>query len=426
MGVRLIAFFALAALVAGCSDEVEAGSRVAGDAGGIRAVGGPRSADPRVVAVRAALAGGRLDVADTLLAQVGEAAGIESPLLRARLALYRGDGIGALREVEAARAAWPGDGRVYAMAAEVYAALGRFQAANEELGAGLREAGRTADLERSTGVCLIAQSGGVARGLEHLERAQKLDPELPFLARPLQQAHLLRGRRALGEDDPVAAMQHAKAAAALWPDDLDVLELEADARASLLDFDRAIELYGRLEAAGRATGDTRALLHKSAGTAELLVGNRAQAVEHFRRARELGMDEAGLGFGATLLSEEVGRRVEAGIAAYEAGDLPAARAAFEGALELDAKNHEARNHLGVVCFRAEDYAAAAACWREVLDAAAAGAVDLPEPVHINLSRALDLAGKKSAALAVLDAYLEREPEGEWAPLTVEARRRLAP
>ena len=75
-------------------------------------------------------------------------------------------------------------------------------------------------------------------------------------------------------------------------------------------------------------------------------------------------------------------------------------------------------------FRREDFGAAAAAWREVLDRATAAGVTLPEPVELNLARALKLSGADRDARAVLEEYLRTAADGPWAVEAEEMLRRL--
>ena len=160
-------------------------------------------------------------------------------------------------------------------------------------------------------------------------------------------------------------------------------------------------------------GEELALIHQRCGTRLLLERDRAAALEHYLAARALGLDAEGLGFGATLLADEAVAWIDRGIGQREAGDLAAARASFEEALRLDPASLEAQNHLGVARFELGDPRGAAEL---------AGDELLPEPVHLNLARAWDLAGEPARARRALAAYLEREPDGAWSEAT---RRRLA-
>jgi tetratricopeptide (TPR) repeat protein len=412
---------ALALALAACSGS-------AGSAEGTASAAAPRafeaSADPRVCELRWALEFGRLDLARTLYEQVGALAGPEAPLLAARLALSAGDEVAALRAVEEARALSPGDPRPFATAAEIYASLGRFEAAARELSEGAARSAGGPELERARGVVLILQPGGAAPGLEVLEALHARAPKTPFLARPLSQAHLLAGRRLLGEGDGAAALAHAQKAAELDPDELDVKELEADALQSVQEYDQALALYAELEELGRDTRALQAEVHQRAATFDLLRRDRAQAIRHYRAARALGLDEEALGFGASVLAEEAQAVLQRGVAAYDAGDLAAARAAFAEALELDPGNLAAQNHLGVVLFHAGDYAGAAQAWERLLAAARASGVELPEPVELNLARAQKLAGRQDDARRTAEEFLARDPAGPHAVEAAELLRRL--
>lgn len=383
-----------------------------------------RSRDPRVVALREAIEFGRLDLARTLFGQVGELAGTEGPLLAARLALLEGDALAALKGVEEARRRDPDDRRVYGTAAEIYANLGRFASARDELAAGLRAAGSGPELDRATGVIYLLQPGGARQGLEALERARGADPELPFLARPLSQAHILVASRRLADGDPEDALEHALQARALDPGEVDAIDLEAECRAALFEFERAFELYAELESFGVDVADRRAHLHKSAATFHVNFGDRAAAIEHYVAARAQGLDDAALGFGATFLRDRAVERIDRGIEAYGAGDLAGARAAFEEALAIDTTCLEAANHLGVVAFREGDYRGAAARWEDVWEQVLAEVAEPAEPVHLNLARAWRMAGEPARARAVLEAYLARDPDGPWGAESREALRRL--
>ena len=271
---------------------------------------------------------------------------------------------------------------------------------------------------------LILQPGGAERGLERLEAARKLDPGTPFLDRPLSQAHLLIGRRLAGEGHPEEALKHAQAAFELDPEELDTKELLADCRQLVSDFAGALKLYEELQEQGRDTLAVRAELHQRAATYELFHHEREKAVEHYLAARELGLDDEALGFGATVLREEAEAALHKGVEAYDAGALVSARQSFERALLMEPENIAARNHLGVVLFHQEDYAGAAQAWKVVLAEAQARALELPEPVELNLARAQKLAGLEGEARETVEGFLEREPESVYAREAEELLRRL--
>jgi lipoprotein NlpI len=117
-------------------------------------------------------------------------------------------------------------------------------------------------------------------------------------------------------------------------------------------------------------------------------------------------------------------RIEPGLRAYDAGELAQARAAFEAALLFEPESLEARNHLAVVSFRSSDFEAAAEEWRAVLELARATGIELPEPVHLNLARALYQAGRAGEVREVLERYLAERPGGEHAQATREMLQRL--
>ncbi|MEW6073415.1 MAG: tetratricopeptide repeat protein [Planctomycetota bacterium] len=415
--LRLLPLLALAlalALAAACGGE-EAPR-------GVPAAAGPRS--PRLRAAETALERGRAVEARALLAELGAEAGLDGILLAARLELEAGDEVGALRTLARARERDPGDGRVRAAEAELYATLGRLAAAEEALREGWREAGHTPALERAAGVFFSCTPGGAELGLARLEKAIAADPELPYTARPLFQARLLAGRAEIARGEHASALAHAEAARAWDPADPAARELAAEALTGLHRYAEALAIYEGLEAEGRPLGATRALLHRQAATAALVGRDRAGAIEHYLAARRLGLDEAGLGFGAIVLTEEAAAETDRGAAAYAGGDLAAARTAFERALALDPASLPAQNHLGVVLFRLEDYEGAARSWTAVLAAAAGAGEELPEPVHLNLARAWHLAGDDGKARAVLSEYLDRLPDGPWSEETRELLVRL--
>jgi tetratricopeptide (TPR) repeat protein len=430
---RVPVALALLVLTAACSKDpgvaVEARETapiLAKPPGPILAVRTPRVRDPRLETLRADIGFGRLAAARAraeelhLVGEDGGVAGPEAPLLRARLAALDGRNIEAIRLVESARRARPADPDVYATMSEIYAAAGKLDAAWDEIRAGDAASGGAAELQRARGVVWICRQGGARKGLSYLEEALRSDPDLPFLARPLGQAHLLLGKEGAAAGDAAAALGHAREAAAFDPDDVDVGRFLGEALALSGDFDGAITQTLLLVERGLPLGGELALLEKKAGIAALLGEKRERALDHFAAARRLGLSDEELATGARLLDEEVGARVRVGVAAYGAGDFAASEASFRRALALDPERIEARNHLGVVLFQEGEHAEAAVCWETVIATAAREGLTLPEPVHVNLARALALAGDLPRAREALETYLVHHPDGPWAAETRSA------
>jgi len=382
----------------------------------------PRASTPGVVAATAALERLDLAAAGRELLALGE--GLDIELLRARLAALEGDEVGAVRRLEELRADHGDQARFYATAGEIHAAAGRLGSAEEEIRAGLARCGPTPELSRARGVLALAREGGARVGLNHLLEARTADPGLPFLAPALVQAHLLLGRKAMADGALVDSIGHARAARLAGPEDPEVRLLLADALSTAGELAEALELYEGLLADGEPVRDTLALVCKQAATAALVEGRRDLAVERNLRARELGLPQEQLGFGATLLAEESEQALGAGIEAFERDDLEQAGEHFERALRLDSESLAARNHLAVVRFQSGDPREAARLWREVLERARAEGIELPEPVHLNLARALYLDGRTDEVRQLLNDELARDPDGPWAEAARELLARL--
>jgi predicted Zn-dependent protease len=381
-----------------------------------------RGDDPRLRAATEALE--RLDVSAATRELLALDGGFDAELLRVRLSALEGDGIGAVRRLEALRADHADQARLYATAAEVHALAGRLGSAEEAIREGLERCGPTPELSRARGVLALAREGGARVGLNHLLEAREVDPELPFLARPLCQAHLLLGRQAMADGALVDAIGHARAARLALPGESEARLLLADALSASGELDEALALYEGLLADGEGVRDTLAQACKQGATAALVEGRREVAVDRYLRARELGLPGSELGFGASLLAEASAQAFEAGAAALQAGDLAGARERFARAVSLDPLSLAARNYLAVVQFKLGDYADAAAQWRAVLDQARAEGLELPEPVHVQLAGALVLDGRPDEARALLAEELARDPDGPGAEKARELLQRL--
>ncbi len=372
-----------------------------------------RAESPEARALRVSLDLGDYERAKELLEAHRGELGVEALLLEARLAALSGEDLEVLRLVEEARASAPADPRVYATAAELSAAAGRLETARSELERGVEAAGLTPELLRAQGVLELCRQGGASRGLALIERACQYDPELPFSSRARAQAHLLLAKSALSESRPRSALEQVKRSLELDAMDVDARLFLVDALAANHDFVNAAAVLVQLGEEGHGRQSELALMYKRAAMGELLERRRDQALEYFRLAREAGLAREELGSGAQLLADAAMEAMLEGTRAFEAGDLETARLRFEHALRLDGELIVVHNYLAVVLFQQEEFLPAATHWREVLDTAIAEDLKLPEPVHIFLAKALFAAEEKTAAREVLEAYLAREPEGEW-------------
>ena len=172
-----------------------------------------RLMEPKVVNVRDLIDKGRPDLARTVLDSFGpELAlelGVEEPLLRARISYLEGDSAKWLALVEEARAIDPKDPRPYATAVEIYAAMGRLDAARAELQRGAAAVGSvvTPELQRAQGIVAIVTPGGAKVGLSLLEAAHRADGDLPFIGRPMGQAYYLMAQVAFAADQPQLALE---------------------------------------------------------------------------------------------------------------------------------------------------------------------------------------------------------------------------
>ncbi len=430
--------FALLALAAlqGCSDDSNkpaAGStaRAAGplpqppSAALVHPRQLPHSQDPRVVACAAALESGDLPQAQSLLLDLADREAPDSICLRARLLAARGDSVGAVREIEAARKTWPDQGCLYATLAEIHAMGGRLESAQEEIRAGLAVAGPTPDLSRARGVLLLLQSGGSKAGMMHLLEATKAEPGLWFCTAALSEAHRLLATEALGEQNPVEALAHARLGLALEPKNPELHLLLADALVATGNFDEGLPAYEEIQRGGRDLGASLRLYYQKGAMMALLEGRKDVALERYVRARQLGATNEELGSGAGVLHRAVVEAQAKADQAYEGEHWNDARTELDKLLAIDPTDMAALTERGVVCFKLEDYASAESSWRTVLERAEHEHLPLPDPVHLKLASALHKQGKDSEIKPLLDQYLAAQPNGEWAQLTREALARLS-
>lgn len=375
---------------------------------------------PELARLRAALEFGRLAEVEQLL-PLAARAGAEEGVLRARAMALRGARIDALRILAEAAAARPLDPEPRGAAAEIYAASGAFEDALREILALERVSKSDPVVLRARGVAMLCKDGGAAQGLELLTRARAADPDLPYCDRALAQAHLLVGKDAAKKKDLAAALLHAEASTRHDPDEVDAQRFHSECLAAAGRFPEARAVLDALAARGVPLGAEVALLEKRAGFDALLRGRREDALAHFVAARAQGLDAAGLGSAAELLAQAAAQDVSEGVRLFGEGRVDEAALRFALALERDPEELSARNHLAVCRLRQGRPAEAAPLWREVLAVARAEGLELPEPVHLNLAHALSKTGDAEGARAALRDYLEREPQGRFAP---ETRRAL--
>lgn len=402
----------------------EGGSETPGDASAAARPGeGPvevrveRDDSERVRSLRAALEFGDLVTVEELLEEVAPGLGVEGELLRARLALLLGDDVDATTRIEAARREDPLDPRVYATSAELNAAAGRLETAREEIERGAERCGMSPELLRARGVLELCRQGGATRGLDLLDWALEHDPSLPFVDRPIAQGHLLLAKAAMSEGRKRAALREVTESLSRDPEDVDARLFLVDALALNGQFPDAVRVLEELCDEGHDRRSELALMRKRAAMGELILGHRDLALEYFVQAREAGLTEEELGSGAELLRQRAEATMRLGVEAFGDERLEEAAGAFEEALRYDPTLLVARAQLAVTLYRQEQFLPAATQWRRVLEQAREGGLELPEPIHLHLARALVEAGEPAAGRQVLEEELARAPEGRWAEET---------
>ncbi|MEZ5979264.1 MAG: hypothetical protein R3F34_13715 [Planctomycetota bacterium] len=412
-----------------------------GDGGGstARSAGSfQRNDSTELVELRDAIDHLRLAEARTLIDQVGPSSGPEEPLLRARLAALGGDTFEALRLVRGAREANPNDPRPAATLVEILAWNGKLTEASQELEAARAVHGRTPELVRAHGVIGICTQGGSRSGLQLLEEAERADPALPFLGRALGEAHLLAANAAMNEGRTDDAVTHARASLDRLPGDERARETLADALATGIDFDRAVELYEELLAENVAevqpklvnalkNAATAAMLTSSVANAEARERIDAERESDYLRMRELGVRQGDLGIGTSFLARRAGDAIDEAlslldsIAALErlrsrglAGDdveqsLVESRAKVDTlvsrALHLDPTSLKARVVRAELLFDHDEFAQAAQILQDICNENAEDLDALEVPIHLNAARAWFRAEQPDRARRVLRDYL---------------------
>ncbi len=388
-------------------------------------VAGAAGAFPQgIVDAQRALERGDGKTAYVLLEQHGDDEGWQARTLRARLFAMRGDDVGAVRELEGAKLAFPERAEVYATGAEIHAAARRTLSAAEELKQGLQRCGPQAPLRRAKAALLLCHGGKAQEALIELDLARKSDPQLPFCAPLVAQAHLLLGNRAQTAKQPQAALEHARLALEANPQLPDAKQLMADVQASLGQFAKALEIYEELIQTDAGRKPQAAILYHRAATADVVQKEHDLALARYLRARELGLSDEALGHGATVLERRMQACLEQGIAAFERDDWAAAGALFEEACRIEPNRIQAHNHLAAAHFKQQQYEPAAREWAQVLKLAREQKFELPEPVELNLARALHALGRRRSIRALLGGKLEQDPNWKWAEEAREMLNRL--
>ena len=357
---------------------------------------------------------GGLDYARTILELHLEELGVEAELLSARLLTAEGEDLEAQQAIERARRAAPDDVRVPGTSCELHSAHGRSESALEELRRAHELGGAAAEVHRARGVYMLSQSGRAAEGLGHLEQARDADPSLPFLDRAMAQAHLLLSKEHMVSNDLTAALLAVESSLHHDPGEFETRRLLADVLLAQKRVEDALVVLEELHAEGHPIVGELATMEKRAALVKLVRGEREDALDLFCSARTHGLGEAELGSGAQILVEAALKEVAGGVEAYDRGELESARGRFERAVELDPDLLTGHNHLGVVCYRLGDDEAAIRHWQKVWDVALSEGIDLPEPVVVNLARAMVRAGESETAEALLRESLAASPEGPHA------------
>lgn len=407
----------------------------------------PRLEDPRAASLALAIEQGQIGSAQSLLSALGPALAAEAPLSAARLALLSGDAVLALREIEAAKTQWPEDPRCYATAAEIFAALGRLEAAQGEYDAGVATCGRTPELMRAQGVIGLSTPGQVELGVRLIEAARAADPGLPFCQQALTRGRAVLARLALGEGQGEQAHAWLDAGLAEAPEDAELRTIAAQLALSEKRFPEARAAFEALFRAGQPVREDYLTALRADAAEALLTRERPRQVTAYLRMLELGVPREQLGFGADVLRQEAEARIKEGSEAYDLGqrlvidaDLaPEVRAEaiaarvrqfekaevlFRAALDFDPDSLEARHRLGEALFRMGDFESAAREW-EALALLSRGQPEGQSGLHLNIARAWRGAGHLDRAQRVLEDYLAENPRGEFVDQTESLLAQLA-
>ncbi len=328
-----LAALGLVGILAACGDSGSAGAGTASATATASSVG-RRLMEPKVVNVRELIDKGRPDLARTVLDSFGDELvadlGAEEPLLRARISYLGGNNAEWLSLVEQARAIDPKDPRPYATSVEIYASMGRLDAARAELQRGATAVGSvvTPELQRAQGIVAIVTPGGAKAGLSLLEAAYRADNDLPFMARPMGQAYYLMAQVAFASDLPTLALERMESSLSFDPEDLDARQFHGELVLGVKkDFVEGLDILEQVFAEGQPIAQDLGRHHWRAGLSAQVQNEPAIARKHYLRAKELGCVDVESGTARTFMRGQAKSSLERALLAASVSDEEATRAA---------------------------------------------------------------------------------------------------
>jgi len=310
---------------------------------------------------------------------------------------------------------------VYATAAEIHAADGKLADAEREIQRGIEAAGAASpELTRARGVHLICTPGQAASGLALLLRARQLDPTLPFMDRPLGQAHMLAAKKQLAAGDGAGALEAVRKSLQHDSEDLDTRRLETEILMGLGEWGEGIAGMESLLLEGLPLEAELAGYCKNAGFWAVTHNQRELGLQYYLRALALGFPRSELGHGLSILDAQAEILATQGAEQLAAGENAQALEVLQQAVRCDPESLQALNYLGHAHYLAGDLSQTVSAWNQVVDLARSEGIDLPEAVHIKLARVQAEMGEFEMARETLQAYMVLEPTGAW----VESTRKL--
>ena len=272
---------------------------------------------------------------------------------------------------------------------------------------------------------MLTQPGRGPEALKLLEAALEADPSIPYMDWPLSQAYLLTARSDLGQGSSELAIEHALDALSRDPELYDAYVILGDGYAGKLDFVSALDAYGKAAEAGLDVHRERADTHLRAGMTARMVNDDDAAVTHYLAARELGLSNFEMSSGADFLVARAQLALTAAADADIAEEIELAEQHLEEALRLDPHSLDALDYLGNLRFRQRRFNGAAIAWEVLLGYEKEAAASRESATHLNLGRALVMAGRIAESRTPLFSYLESWPDGPRAADTREMLQRLS-